>query len=323
MIDHHLMKEDFKSLISHIDSKNRHIGIAYTIFGWFIIAFSTIFFCPTRATHSLVNTCFHHYLAAFMTVSLWAGFKSKKNFFCKNPFLVVLNSFLCMICYYIYFILKAAPASISNSYFLNFDPIIVALAYVLVLGKKIRPLSWVGLVIGFIGIVGLFSFHVDFSNSKAISDALLCVLSAAALAVLILFTKFLLQNNPPVVLALSHCLVGLFCSGVMVLFTGWEPPTRFDLFCMGMDGFMYALSLYFFINALYYTEVYITMSMSYLLPVYLILISLGMGQGGMNQYMALGMLLILVGVIITPLSVYIKAKQKEPMHFLEDQMSVG
>ncbi len=305
-----LLQVNYKAFGEKLDVENRHIGIAYTAFAWFLIALSSVFFTQTRATHSLVNTCFHQYLAAFMAVSLWAAFKSKKNFFCKNPFLVLLNSLICMTCFYISFILRMAPASTSNSYFLNSDAIILSLALVFIFRHKIGFLSWLGLIMGFVGVMSFFSFQIDFSTFKAFSDAIICILSAMLLVVLILFTQYLLQNNPPVIIALSHCLVGLLCSGVILYFSGWQLPTNFELFCMGVDGFIYGISLYFFITALYYVESYIIMSMSYLLPVYLIVINLGLKRGGLDLNMIVGMFLILVSVAIVPIPAYLLDHKK-------------
>lgn len=306
-----LRKIRSKISLEKIDEKSRHIGLAYTAFGWFLIALSSIFFSQSRATHSLVNTCFHHYLAAFMTISLWAGFKGKKNFFCKNPFLILFNSFVCMACYYIYFMFRAQPASVNNSYLLNADSICVAIISVFLLRRKIDLLSWAGLFIGFVGVMCFFSFGVDFTTLKSIVDGIVCLCSASALAVLVLLTQYLLKNNPPIIIALSHTLVGLFFSGVLLFFSGWQLPSQFDLFCMVMDGFMYGVALYFFINALYYTEAYIIMSLSYLLPVYLIMINLGLRRGGIDQSMIIGMLLVLVGVAFVPIPVYLKDRKKQ------------
>lgn len=300
-----------KKFLDPMDKKNRHVGIAYTAFGWFLIALSSVFFTQTRATHSIVNSCFHHYLFAFMTISLWAAFKNKKTFFCKNPFLIILNSLICMFCYYVYFLLKVAPASISNSYLLNADSIIVGLITAFYFRKKIAPVAWAGIIIGFIGIMCFFSFSVDFSTFKAISDGFMCLVSAFALAVLVLLTQYLLKNNPPIVIALSHCLIGLCFTGVFLYFSGWQLPTKIDLFCMVMDGFMYGISLYFFINALACTEAYIVMSLGYLLPVYLILINMGLHRGGVNQYIVMGILLIVLGVVLVPISEYRKEYKKQ------------
>ncbi len=288
-----------------------HLGIAYCAFAWFLIALSSVFFSQTRATHSLVNTCFHQYLAAFIAVSLWAGFKSKKNFFCKNPFLVILNSFICMLCFYISYLLKMTPASTSNSYFLNSDALLVAVILIFVFKQKISFLTWLGLIMGFIGVMSFFSFNVDFSTFKAFSDAFVCLISAALLAALVLCTQFLLQNNPPIVIALSHCMVGLFCSGAMLYFSGWQLPTNFELFCMSVDGFIYGISLYFFITALYYAESYIVMSLSYLLPVYLIIINLGLKRGGVDLYVIVGALLVVVSVAIIPIPAYLLDNKKK------------
>ncbi|MCH9632651.1 MAG: hypothetical protein S4CHLAM6_09890 [Chlamydiae bacterium] len=312
-----LLKIDPKIFGESHDLENRHIGISYTAFGWFLIALSSVFFTQTRATHSLVNTCFHQYLAAFMAVSLWAAFKGKKNFFCKNPFLVIINSFICMLCFYISYILKMTPASTSNSYLLNSDSIIAALILIFAFKQKISFLTWLGLIMGFIGVMSFFSFNVDFSTFKAISDAFICLVSAALLAVLVLLTQVLLQSNPPIVIALSHCMVGLFCSGAMLYFSGWQLPTNFELFCMGVDGFIYGISLYFFITALYYVESYIVMSLSYLLPVYLIIINLGLKRGGVDLYVIVGALLVIVGVAIIPIPAYLldhKKKYTPPVH---------
>ena len=299
-----LLKLNPKAFSENVDASQRHVGIAYTAFGWFLIALSSVFFTQTRATHSLVNTCFHQYLAAFMAVSLWAGFKSKKNFFCKNPFLVILNSLICMACYYISHDLRMAPASTSNSYLLNIDAILLSVILVFFFKKRLGLLSWLGLIMGFVGVMSFYSFQVDLSTFKAISDAFICIFSALLLAILVLLTKFLLQNNPPIVLALSHCLVGLFFSGSLLYFSGWQLPTNFELFCMGADGFIYGLSLYFFITALNYLETYITMSLSYLLPVFLILINVSLKRSGIDFNLLVGMLLIVVGVAIVPIPAY-------------------
>ncbi len=290
--------------------KNRHIGISYTAFGWFLIALSAVFFAQTRATHSLVNTCFHHYLVAFMVISLWAGFKKKRHFFCKNPILVIINSIICMACYYIYFMLRAAPASTSNSYLLNTDALILAFFSFVMLRKKVSFLSWMGLIVGFIGVMSFFSFEVDFVTLKGWSDAFVCVLSASALAILILLTQYLLKNNPPIIIALSHCLVGLFFSGIFLFFSGWQLPTNFDLFCMVIDGFMYAIALYFFINALQYTEAYIIMSLSYLVPVFLLLINVGMRRSWIDMNSLIGIVLVLVGVAFVPIPAYLRERKK-------------
>ncbi len=303
-------------LAKKIDTENRHVGIAYTAFGWFLVALSSVFFTQTRATHSLVNTCFHHYLAAFMAISLWGAFKNKKTFFCKNPFLVILNSIICMACYYIAFSFRMAPAGVHNSYLLNSDALLLALALVFLFKQRISFLSWLGLAIGFVGVMSFLSFQVDFSSTKANRDGFLCLLSAGLLVMLIILTKYLLQNNPPIVLALSHCLVGLLCSGVMLYFSGWQLPTNFELFCMGADGFIYGIALYFFITALKFTEVYITMSLSYLLPVFLIVINLGLNRVGYDIHMIVGMLLVLVGVALVPIPAYLLDYKKEQAPYI-------
>lgn len=297
-------RNSFKN--EQIDISNRHVGIAYTAFAWFLIALSSVFFTRTRASHSLVNNCFHHYLAAFMAISLWGSFKSRKNFFCKNPILVGFNSVVCSACYYLFFIFRAEPASIYNSYLLNADALILALVLSLLLKKRVPFLSWLGLVMGFVGLMSFWYFKVDFSSFKAIIDALRCLGSASLLVVLVLLTKHLLKNNPPIVIALSHCLVGLFFSGVLLFFQGWQKPSHFELFCMGADGFLYGIALYFFITSLNYTEAYITMSLSYLTPVFLLFLSLFLHQGGYDIYNIVGTILVVAGVALVPIPVYLR-----------------
>lgn len=298
------------SFFEHIDSKNRHIGIIFTIIGWFLIALSSIVFSKTRSTHSLVETCFHHYLAAFMLISLWIGLKKRENLYCRNPFLIILNSLICMICYYACFSLRVAPASIQNSYFLNADSLILAFILVVVFKRKIPFLSWVGLLLGFLGVMSFFSFKIDFSSWFAFSDALICLLSAFALAVVVLFTQYLLAHNPPIIIALSHTLLGWVSSGVFLFFRGWEPVSQHDFLYMGMEGIMYGLALYFFIKSLLYTESYIIMAMSYLLPVYIIVMDWLLQQAGLNLEILVGILLILVGIVFVPIPMYVQDHKK-------------
>lgn len=310
-MDQQNLTKKSSSFIEPAHLKDRHIGIAYTLFAWFLIALSSIFFVHSKKSHSFANTFFHHYLAAFMAISLWAAFTQKKNFFCRNPFLVIFNSIICMTCYYIYFLLRMAPASVVNSYLLNADVIILALASVFIFKQKINLLAWVGLVIGFIGVMSFFSFQVDFSSFSAMYDATICLLSSTLMVVLILFTQYLLKNNPPIIVALSHCLVGLVVSGILLFFSGWQLPTNFELFCMVVDGVIYGISLYFFITALKYTEAYVIIALSYSLPVYLILINLALGRGGVNLSTVIGMVLVVMGIVLVPFSVYLKDRKAQ------------
>jgi uncharacterized membrane protein len=82
----------------------------------------------------------------------------------------------------------------------------------------------------------------------------------------------MVRRDPPLRIGLYNSLIGLIFFGVgttVLSYTkGWELPVVSAVPIMIVSGFMWALALFFFLEAFYYTETHIIGAIALFLPIF-------------------------------------------------------
>ncbi|MCH9634368.1 MAG: hypothetical protein S4CHLAM7_11160 [Chlamydiae bacterium] len=252
-----------------ISSKKRHVGILLTLLAWLLIDLTSDTLKFNTVSISFYNRCFYQFLIAFMSLGIWYSFKGKPNIFSKNPIGITLNSIFAIACYIAFAFLRVSDLNLTNSIFINLDLFLLPLLCVFFFRQKISLLSWLGILITFLGLTCTNSFTLKLQNSHEVLQSLFSILTAFVFASLVLSTNYLIRNsNSPFVITLYNTLIGCFCFGCISALIGLEIPHLKDLPYLILSGVIYAIAVFMFTSAHRYTEAYLILALSFAEPIF-------------------------------------------------------
>jgi|SRR5579862_9341957 len=304
------MLQKFKTLIKIIElhhqapviePKKRHLGVILTLIGYLLFAFYTILFqVETTRNNSTISlaetftgfTIFHlSMFLSFLPFCLAKGWYFLK---CKLPKLVIARALLSITCGYFYSLARVWTEHVDNSILYSSDAFWVVII-MLLLGMKVNWIAIVGVFIGLGGILFIYSF--DYSSIHDLIGGLFGSISGITLGIVIIITRFIVQKDPPIRVGLYHGLLGMIISGIIALYLNlssekWIMPNSDAIVVMILSGFLFALTLFCFIEALYYTETYIIGAVSFFLPVFTETINWVLNQTPISMSTIIGCLIL-------------------------------
>lgn len=238
--------------------KRRYVGILFILFGWFLLAFSTI--TKEKISPEIPNfvVYFYQFLSGFLFYCIFWLFKGNKFVKMQQPKLVLIRGFLGVITYYLFVFSKIWAKSVDYSILLSTESLFVPIIMSIILKIKYKTPVWIGIIIGFIGVGLLSTFNVKIFSAAGISG----ITSGALLAIIVILTSYIVYNDTPSRIAFYQSLIGVVTSGLIAIFN-WKNPTFHDCGIMAYSGLLYALALFLFLDAFYYTEPHIIAMLGY------------------------------------------------------------
>ncbi len=305
-------KEEFYKIIeAHheaptIDRSKRHVGIIMTVAAYLFYALYTIFFqvdaFKYNVAHSFYSIFFQFSIINFvmlLSYTLFSIEEDKGYFICKRPFYVVLRAVIeipLMLCYSL---ARIWTPHVDNSILYSTDIfwMVVILFFCRV---KTSKALWFGVLFGMVGIIYIYSF--DISSFHDLIGGIFGTISGILVALIIFLTRFLIKKDPALRLCFYNALVNFifFSLGTVILglFNGFELPNLSATVIMLFSGFIWAIALFFFIEALNYAENYLIASIALFLPIFVELFNWINTETIVSSSTIFGSLLMIVGAVV-------------------------
>lgn len=169
----------------------------------------------------------------------------------------------------------------------------------------------IGILLGTAGVG--FIYYQDLSSESSIIGGLFGIFAAFLLAILIFLTRFMVRRDPPLRIGFYNSLIGVtfFLAGTIVFgfIHGWELPNVSAVFLMIISGFIWAIALFCFLEAFYFTENHIIGAIGLFLSVFTEMFNLAVSGEIFSLATFWGILITSSGAIIVIISTYIHDKK--------------
>ncbi len=305
-----------------IQPDKRHLGIILTLVGFLLYAFYTIIFQiesnRDKETNTFASSIFEFTIFNFFMFLSFLPFilaRGKKYFKCKEPKLIITRAFFANICIWFYSLARIWTKDVDNSMLYSTDGFWVVLI-MLFLGMKVSRITWLGVLVGIGGI--FFIYFFDLSSINDLVGGAFGTISGISLAIVILLTRYMVKKDPPTRIGLYHALISFIFFAVasiivMIIPNNVSLPDLHAIIMMMLSGFLFALTLFCFLEAFYYTESYIIAAVSFFLPVFTETINWIINQTVISWTTIVGSLVTTIGGLIVISSSYMQDK-KEKKH---------
>jgi drug/metabolite transporter (DMT)-like permease len=300
----------FRSVVKFIDfarnhripivPRNRKRGVLYALGGWGLIAVATVFFrTPFAAVSSEVNFavqfgcgillillgCIIHGLVKghgftgykFLKISKDTAASKYVQFSPGQRLkLIYLRGILAGSGYITYDLAKAAIGTIDNSVIYGADALMYALLAFFVLKQRFNFHEWIGILIALFGILFVLYFDIVAANREiAIWGYIWGICSSFILAILMILTSVIVQNDHPLRVAFHQCICGFIIS-LLIVFLLKNGITLRDfsveyLINAFISGTCYAAALVCFFTAFLFVEPIVISISSYSLLIYMVM----------------------------------------------------
>lgn len=259
-----------------IHANKRHLGIILTIAGYVFYAMYTVFFqVEAFRNHGLDSpyaiffelTLLHFVM--FITYFIFCASQGKAYFKCNKLDYVLLRGAFAIAVLVCYSLARIWTSNVDNSMLYSTDAFWLVL-FLYFLGTSFSKGVWFGVIIGTIGILFVYSF--DYSSIHDIMGGVFGTLSGVLLSLTILLTRYMVRRDPPLRIGVYNSLLGFLFFGTGTIFfgvtSGWELPMLSSMSIMIVSGFIWALALFFFLEAFYFTENHIIGAIALFLPIF-------------------------------------------------------
>lgn len=249
--------------------QRRYVGILFVLFGWFLLALSTV--TDINISSDIPNSVnfFFQFFMGFLAYSIFCFFKKSQFLQLKNPKLVLTRGALGIVTYYLLFYAKIWARGADYSILLSTESLFVPIFMSWILKIKYQVPVWTGVIIGFLGVGLLSTFNVQVFSSAGLAG----IGSGALLAIMIIITSYIVSKDPPSRIAFYQLLIGVVISGIVAVFN-WQTPSLHDFGIMAYTGLLYALALFLFLDSFYYVEPHIIAMLGYSFVLFTSLINL-------------------------------------------------
>ena len=251
-----------------IDPKLRYVGIFFISAAYFFLAFSTVLFQKSSLDYPIFEIFFLQFLTVFVVYFfiLFARGKGLSAFKTKETNLVFSRGIVAIITYFAYFSSKIWVDIVDNSLLFSIDALIIPLMMYFFFRVYIPRFAVVGLLIGFLGVsfVNAFDFRVSSWGG------LIGIFSGIGLAYIVVITSYMVKNDSPLIIGFYQSLIGVIFSALIMLYFEWKAPNFMDLISIISQGALFAIALFLFLDAFYYTEAHIIGSLGYTLTIFII-----------------------------------------------------
>lgn len=300
----------------YIEKEKRHIGIIFTLFGWFLLAINSVMNIEIIRSTNIFMSFFFQFLGAFAFYFFLGlgscsvkGVKETIKYLKPNePLLVLARGSLGVVAFYLFSASKIWTSVVENSVLFSTEAFYIPLILRWFLKQKIRRLVWVGISLGFIGVSLTYFSDISVLNI----GGLIGFFAGILMAFIILLTSYMVKKDPPTRIATYQMGIGTIVSALPALLN-WQMLSSDVIFLMLFSGVIYAIALFLFLEAFYYTESYIIGTLSYALIIFTEIVD-WMLQGVDNKHLVLsGIFFIIIGGLIVVLSSYRKEKPPKPL----------
>jgi len=273
---------------------NRYKGIGQVLLGWLLIAFTLVLnkLVSKRIPSSeILFLQFSWMSVALLPYILWKGFSYLVT---ENWIHITLRGIIAAVGYYFFVVCGRKMGLVDNSLLFNTEALFVPWLLWLAYRKKIDRLTWIGIVIGFIGVAAVYRPDITIANIAAF----LGLGAGLATAIVVLLTSIIMRlREPPIRVATYHAIIACIIFG-LESFHIWETPQGFDLLYAGGSGICFAVAICLFIHAFYHTEPHIIGGLSYSLVVFSGILDWVIFGDIPSQYSMIGFVLILIGGVL-------------------------
>lgn len=307
---HNLVDAHYEAPIIH--PKKRHLGIILTMAGYIFYAIYTVFFQVDAFRSHAINdpyalffelTVLHFIM--FMTFFAFCWSQGKRYFICTKPWFVFLRSFTAIGVLVFYSLARVWTSNVDNSMLYSTDAFWL-IFFLYMLNIFIPKGVWAGVIIGTLGI--LYIWALDFTSTHDIIGGSFGTLSGVLLAITIFLTRYMVRRDPPLRIGFYNSLFGLVFFGIgTVIFghiKGWELPHISTVPIMIVSGFIWALALFFFLEAFYYTETHIIGAIALFLPIFTETFNWAINNESLRWATLIGSIITGVGGLIVIIASY-------------------
>lgn len=271
---HKVVEAHNEAPIIHPDK--RHLGIILTMAGYIFYAMYTVFFQVEAFRNHALDSPYAIFFelmvlhfVMFATYFVFCIAQGKNYFKCNKLKYVLLRGVFAIAVLVFYSLARVWTTNVDNSILYSTDAFWLVL-FLFLLGIPLPKGVWIGVVIGTAGIIFVYSF--DFSSIHDVVGGIFGTISGVLLALVIFLTRYMVRRDPPLRIGFYNSLLGLlfFGSGTIYFgFTdGWEFPKISSMSVMIISGFIWALALFFFLEAFYFAENHVIGAIALFLPIF-------------------------------------------------------
>jgi drug/metabolite transporter (DMT)-like permease len=196
-----------------------------------------------------------------------------------------------MITYYAYFASKIWIDVIDNSLLFSIDSLVIPLLMYIFFGVFIGRTAVIGLLAGFLGICFVNVFDFKFYSWGGVIG----ISSGIGLAFIVVITSYMVKKDSPLVIAFYQSLIGVVSAGVLMCFTGWKSLDLINLTSIICQAVFFAVALFLFLDAFYYTEAHIIGALGYTLTLFIIFLEALILGKVIDLYSLVGTILVCGG----------------------------
>lgn len=287
-----------------INPKLRYIGIIFITFAYFLLANSTIFFEKVSESIPIFQIFFIQFLTVFIIYLIFLIPKGLKIFKPKETKLIFIRGTIAIITYYTYFASKIWIDIIDNSLLFSIDSLVIPLIMYIFFRVFIGKTAIIGLLIGFLGICFVNVFDFKFYSWGGIIG----ISSGIGLAFIVVITSYMVKNDLPLLIAFYQSLIGFISAGFLMVFTGWKSLDLINLTSIICQAIFFAVALFLFLDAFYYTEAYIIGALGYTLTIFIIFLEALILGKVIDLYSLIGTILVCGGGLIVIINGYYRDK---------------
>jgi drug/metabolite transporter (DMT)-like permease len=236
--------------------------------------------------------------------------KGVQFFKCKNPRLIIIRAVFAVLCIWFFGLAQIWTKQVDNSIFYSTDALWIVLILML-LGLPVSRIAIWGVAIG-IGGIFTFMYAIEFSTIHDLIGGVFGIVSGITLGIVTVLTRYMVMRDPPLRIGFYNSIIGFILSGVTaLLISGFQQltlPSTHAMIMMMFSGFLFALTLFCFLEAFYYTESYIIGAVSFFFPIFTEIIRWVVTQNPVSMITIIGSLIIIAGGLIAVGSSYIQDK---------------
>ena len=186
-------------------------------------------------------------------------------------------------------------------------PLFMAIAgHIFLPGEQLRPRQWLGISLGFVGVILLFLTDVQNFGLQGISIALLCLLSPLVTVIGTTLVKRFASNTSSLILNRNAMAVGAgvlwmsarFCESTQTI--QWTWPAIASIFYLAIMGTIVTFSLYFWLMR--FAPAYQLSLISYIVPMIALGLGWAVGDEPMTLHTLAGACLAILGVALVVVS---------------------
>lgn len=295
----------------YFNSDRLMLGILLSLVGWILVTTSTVAFQDLVLNNSIFVTSFFVFATASIPLLIASYFQPPGFFICGKPKYVLLRSVLAVTHFYIHMTSRIWITRTSNTILFSTDTLFVPLFLFMLFRKRYVPLAWTGLIVSLIGLGFLHSFKIDMLSFPGIVDSTICLISAVAMAWVIILSSFIIRHDPPLRQALYTFMFGAAISGVGAILSGWEQPSNIDLLYMAIQGLVYAAFLMLFLKAADCIEPHVVAALGHCVPVFIILINGALKFYTITWTTHLGAGVVVLGVLLVLIATRYQKREED------------